>query len=623
MQIILIAALISIALISKFMAFFWILIFFSSSINLIYSQQPYDKSSCYSKAMVPGSRYTCNSFTNSCNTYIVYRSQSNFQNISAIANLFGADPDQLIQLNMLTSPSQFLGIGREVLVPINCTCTGEFFQANFSYIVPETINCFKIACRTFEALLKSQVILWANPQITQTVVKAGTSLNVPLKCACPDNETSSSGVKYLVTYPLRLHDGPVKLSKKFGIPEEELWAANNFTQRPTVYSKTTFLIPLRSPPIIYLNYSDSHTQDPVSIPTTHIDSVSTNTGKRMIMYIIVGGVGVFISIVVLIVFAFQIKRTRCSNIKKVEARSAGRSPNSCLSPDLVIGMSTLKYSLYNYKVEELSAATRNFSESSKLGSNAHKGRIGDTEVIVRQIEFEEIRKNIDIYSKINHSNILKLHGVCYGKSNFCPSFLVFDFDGNSTLRDCLSDHSNVLQWQKRTQLALDIANGIHYLHHCSIPSYIHMNINSKSILVTQDGRGKIANLGAACIVGSTEEKGAIDASGGWITTEYLLEGMISAKVDIFGFGVILLELISAEKTTDGTLFKEFLGFLGGSGAEGGCFEKLRSFIDPCLKDDYVIGEALCMAILAKACLEDNPNHRPSMDKILKILARMA
>lgn len=306
--------------------------------------------------MVPGSRYTCNSFTNSCNTFIVYRSQSTFQNISAIANLFGADPDRLIQLNKLTSPSQVLKTGREVLVPINCTCTGEFFQANFSYIVPGTMNCFEIACKTFEALLKSQAILWANPQITQRVVKAGTSLNVPLKCACPDNVSSSSGVKYLVTYPLRRDDGLVKLSRKFGIPEEELWAANNFMQQPTVYPMTTFLIPLRSPPIIYLNASDSHTQDPVFIPITRIDSVSTNTSKWMIMYIIGGGVGIFVSILVLIVFAFQIKRTRCLNIKKVEAPSAGRSPNSCLSPDLLIGMSTLKYSLYNYKVEELSAA---------------------------------------------------------------------------------------------------------------------------------------------------------------------------------------------------------------------------------------------------------------------------
>lgn len=624
--------LISLALlISKFMAFLWILIFFFFLFNLIYSLQSYDKSSCYSRSMVPGSRYTCNNFNNTCHTFIVYRSQPNFQNISAIANLFGADPDQLIKLNKLTASSQPLEMGRDVLVPINCTCTGEFFQANFSYIVPETMNLPKISCGKFEGLLKSQALLWANPRIFRRVVMAGTSLNVPLKCACPDNNSSNSGVKYLVTYPFIEHDGPTKLSKKFGIPVEELWAENNFKVRPTVYPHTTFLVPLRSSPVIYFNDSDSQTQVPVFVPITRRDShsIPSSTRKRIrkMCIIVAGVVGVLVSITLLFVFAIKNKIFKLGlKIMKVEASDpAVRSPNSCLSPDLLIGMSTLTYSLYNYKVEELRAATRNFSESTKMGGNVHKGRIGDTEVIVQQTVHEEIRKNIDIFSKINHSNIVKLHGVCYGRSNLCNSYLVFELDGNRTLRDCLLlDRSNVLQWRERVQLAFDIANGIHYLHHCSVPSYIHMNINTKSILVTHDGRGKIANLGAACVVGSIKEEGAMDVSrGGWIAPEYLLEGLISTKVDIFGFGVVLLELISAEETTDGSLFKELLGFLGGSGAEGGCFEKLRSFIDPHLKDDYVTGEALCMAILAKACLEENPNHRPSMNEILKILARIA
>ena len=60
----------------------------------------------------------------------------------------------------------------------------------------------------------------------------------------------------------------------------------------------------------------------------------------------------------------------------------------------------------------------------------------------------------------------------------------------------------------------------------------------------------------------------------------------------------------------------------GGASEGGCFEKLRSFMDPSLKDDYPLAEALCLAVLAKACLEDDPLHRPTMDYIMKVLARM-
>ena len=59
----------------------------------------------------------------------------------------------------------------------------------------------------------------------------------------------------------------------------------------------------------------------------------------------------------------------------------------------------------------------------------------------------------------------------------------------------------------------------------------------------------------------------------------------------------------------------------GGASEGGCFEKLRSFMDPSLKDDYPLAEALCLGVLAKACLEDDPLHRPTMDYIMKVLAR--
>lgn len=59
----------------------------------------------------------------------------------------------------------------------------------------------------------------------------------------------------------------------------------------------------------------------------------------------------------------------------------------------------------------------------------------------------------------------------------------------------------------------------------------------------------------------------------------------------------------------------------GGANEGGCFEQLKFFIDPNLMD-YPLTEALCLAVLAKACIEDDPLHRPSMNDIIKILSRI-
>ena len=148
-----------------------------------------------------------------------------------------------------------------------------------------------------------------------------------------------------------------------------------------------------------------------------------------------------------------------------------------------------------------------------------------------------------------------------------------------------------------------------------------MSLSSTNIFVTTNWRAKLANIGTSAAVGPVKEMDGKDSVRGWVAPEYLQHGSTSEKVDIFAFGVILLELILAREDHDGKSFKESITFLGGA-SEGGCFEQLRSFMDPSLKDDYPLAEALCLAVLAKACLEDDPLHRPTMDDIMKVLARM-
>ncbi|KAK1314779.1 Chitin elicitor receptor kinase 1 [Acorus calamus] len=134
-----------------------------------------------------------------------------------------------------------------------------------------------------------------------------------------------------------------------------------------------------------------------------------------------------------------------------------------------------------------------------------------------------------------------------------------------------------------------------------------MNINSRNILLTETCRAKIAGLGAKSLIDCSKDTGAP-----------------SVKVDVYGFGVMLFELISGEEAVKGAHFKKSLGFLGEGEGEGDgfVFERLKGLVDPCLEEDYPIGEALCLAVLARACVEDDPLHRPSMSYVLKILARM-
>ncbi|EEF32942.1 serine-threonine protein kinase, plant-type, putative [Ricinus communis] len=606
------------------MSFLWFLILvYPSSIQ---AQQYYDKSDCLEGTNNPGSRYICNSNPKSCSTFLVYRANQHFNTISNVSRLFQRDSEELLRLNNLSFPSEILEQGREVLVPVTCSCIGTFFQVSISYKVPDKTTLSEIACSLFEGLVKLHTLIEENPSENNDI-KVDSELDIPLRCACPDKLSTRSEVQYLVTYPLLEGDALNVLSQKFGISTIDLWAANHLEPLPTVYPNTTILVPLKKPPVINFNIPSSPPPIPGFLPTITVEN--TTSTKLMTLYVSVSVVGfclIIISLVACGCYAKVFRKRKIDKLQSFNTRSSPSSPRSgqigssgtsCISPDLLVG---IKYSLKNYSIDDLRKATEDFSKENKIGDRAYKGLINNVEMMVKQLKFEETRQIIDVHSKINHINIVKLIGVCYGDNDFSWSYLVFELPVNGSLRDCLSKSSSSLRWHRRTQIAFDIATGLHYLHYCIFPSYAHMSVNSRNIFVTANGRAKLANIKftAESTTGNQDTQNA----EGWTVPESILYGSASDKVDTFAFGVVLLELLSGREDTDGKLSKECIGFLGGDASEGGCFEQLQSFIDPCLKEDYPLSEALCLSVLAKACVADDPLHRPSMDNILKVLVRL-
>nr|WIL60108.1 nodulation protein [Melilotus officinalis] len=589
-----------------------ILLWFISWICLksCYSQQPYDNSNCFSNETSPGSRYTCNSTHDTCKTFLVYRANQNFQTISQISNLFNKKSTEILHINNLTSSSQILKQGKEILIPIECTCSNQFYQAKLSYKVLESTTTFSnIACEVFEGLLK-HVTLSDENQIQGNEPKFGDVLHVPLRCTCPKNFSSTikGVIKYFITYPLIQGDNFDKLIKKFGFSLDDFLEANQLQPFSTIFPKTVVLIPIRDEngPIKIFDIPDSPAPPPNFLPTNPLKiQDSTQTSNLYIAGPIIG----FLLFITLVASGFYMKKLRKSDVvidsfnptNSTTLWSPIRtSTTSCLSPDFLVG---IKYCLLNYHIEEIEKATNFFSDVNKIGDFVYKGLINDIEVMIKRMRFEDTSEVIDLHSRINHINIVNLIGVCYGESDLISwSYLVFELPKNGCLRDCLLDPNNTLNWHRRTQIVFDIATCLYYLHYCSFPSYAHMNVNTRNIFVTENWRGKLADVGGV--------------------SNNLLHGTISQKVDIFAFGVVLLELISGREKFEGKLVKDCVGFLLGEGSEGGsCFEGLRSFVDPNLKD-YSLPEALCLCFLAKDCVKDDPLHRPTVDDIMKVLAKM-
>ncbi|KVI00183.1 Peptidoglycan-binding lysin domain-containing protein [Cynara cardunculus var. scolymus] len=596
-----------------------------NSINSIYGQESYDSTSCIEHGFAPGTSYTCTNttLTNiSCQTFLIFRSNHQFPTISAISALFGSPPTTLLHLNNINYASDLLSADREVLIPVTCSCSGDVFRTRINYTITEKTTLSDTACGVFEGLVRTITLLEENPNL-EDVIKVGFVLNVPLKCACPNKP-----YKYLVTYPLVSGDSVIKVSTKFDISMNDVLQVNGLTPDTTIYPNSTILIPLYSEPMINLSVPNLQPPTPGFYPTKPIER-KVKTAKLKKVYIVVSIIGFGLVLAILIVTGLYVnalnkcKRDifvipsmqrssftsfstpRVSSPRSRQSPITRSSPSSCLSPDLLAG---IKYSLYNFTIDEIKKVARDFNEDCKVSENAYRGLFDDVQVLVKEIEFSEIRHVIDLYSKINHVNVVKLIGVCYNESSW--SYLVLEHPGNGSLRDCLTNSSS-LTWHRRTQIAFDVAMGLHYLHYCIVPPYMQTGLGSGNIFVTSKWRAKLTvlsrNTNLVLQIGSSN-------------SEYENFDVLKAseKENILEFGMVLLEILSGKVKTD----EKSIGFLGGEGNERGCFDHLRSFIDPNLKDDYPLAEALCLGVLAKACVECDPFHRPSMEDVLKVLARM-
>ncbi|KAI3799057.1 hypothetical protein L1987_34346 [Smallanthus sonchifolius] len=187
-------------------------------------------------------------------------------------------------------------------------------------------------------------------------------------------------------------------------------------------------------------------------------------------------------------------------------------------------------------------------------------------------------------------------------------FLVYEYAEKGSLDKCLftrhlssslGSSINVnLSWSQRLNLALDIANGLQYMHEHSQPSIAHRDLRTSNILLDSNFKGKIGNFSSA--------RPAISS--------------IMLKVDVFAFGVILLELLSGKKameTRDGgeicMAWKEIRKIIE---VEDKREENVRLWMDPNLGSFYPIDAALNMAALARACTSEKSADRPGITEIV-------
>lgn len=591
----------------------WILIVLASGL-IASGQQTYENSLGCSNPNPPNNSYgyTCNGQNLSCQAYAIYRAQAGYQSLETISSLLNSNKSQMAQINM-RSETQVLDIDTEIIAPINCSCAGNYSQVNGTYFIQSGDTVLILANNIYEGLSTCQAINQQNSGANSTLYP-GMKMTVPVRCACPTPAQVGQGIMYLLSYLVREGDLPDTIAEQYsqdGATTAQLLLANDLNDKSEViFPNTTLLVPLQKTP--------TNPPPPTSVPPSPSGS---NRGLRVRL-----GVGISVAVVVVVVVCFTLFRRRKrkhQHLTKqpssgIEIANEAMVTPTALPDSLAVGLRQSRQTLRQYELKELEAATSNFNSANKISGSVYRGIIDETPVAIKKMQ-RDVSQDVRILEKLHHFNLVPLLGFCASDTH---SYLVFEYADNGSLADCLHGNSPFLSWRRRVEIALDVADGLNYLHNYSIPPYVHKDIKSSNILLDGNFRAKIANFGVAK---SAEEGFAltrhVSGTKGYMAPEYLAHGLVTPKLDVFSFGVIMLELLSGKPAVllrdgDVMLCTTIEGVVEGSNPK----EKLKGFMDLGLQEEYPLEMAFAMARLSRTCVHEDLNSRPTISEIQMALS---
>ncbi|KAK3041831.1 hypothetical protein RJ639_000347 [Escallonia herrerae] len=362
----------------------------------------------------------------------------------------------------------------------------------------------------------------------------------------------------------------------------------------------------------FMRYSDTNFLNP---------EPGSGSSRGKIIVIVVAVVSSVVVLVVGAAIAVYIRKHRYIQKKRRGSNDAKKMAK------------TLHDSSLNFKYSTIEKATGSFAEANKLGQGGfgtvYKGALHDgREIAVKRLFFNNRFRAADFYNEVNiissveHKNLVRLLGCsCSGPE----SLLVYEFLPNKSLDRFIFDvnRGKTLNWEKRREIIIGTAEGLVYLHENTKTRIIHRDIKASNILLDTRFRAKIADFGLARSFQEDQShiSTAIAGTLGYMAPEYLAHGQLTEKVDVYSFGVLLLEIVTGRqnnrsKTSE---YSESLVTIAWRHFQLGTVEEL--FDANLTLHNYHNNEILRVVHVGLLCTQEIPSLRPSMSKALDMLAK--
>ncbi|XP_002522232.4 probable LRR receptor-like serine/threonine-protein kinase At5g45780 isoform X2 [Ricinus communis] len=288
--------------------------------------------------------------------------------------------------------------------------------------------------------------------------------------------------------------------------------------------------------------------------------------------------------------------------------------------------------LKRFSFRELQLATCNFSSKNILGQGGfgvvYKGCLPNkTFVAVKRLKDPNYTGEVQFQTEVEmiglalHRNLLRLYGFCLTPDE---RMLVYPYMPNGSVADRLREtcqEKPSLDWNRRIHVAVGAARGLLYLHEQCNPKIIHRDVKAANILLDESFEAVVGDFGLAKLLDRTDSHvtTAVRGTVGHIAPEYLSTGQSSEKTDVFGFGILLLELITGQKALDAGNGQIQKGMLLDWVRTLHEEKRLEVLVDRDLKGCFDASELEKAVELALQCTQSHPILRPKMSEVLKVL----
>ncbi|XP_059318151.1 G-type lectin S-receptor-like serine/threonine-protein kinase LECRK1 [Lycium ferocissimum] len=295
----------------------------------------------------------------------------------------------------------------------------------------------------------------------------------------------------------------------------------------------------------------------------------------------------------------------------------------------------IELNLRAFSFQQLSEATNGFKNKLGQGASAavYSGILKledeEVEVAVKQLgngieqgDDKEFLAEVRVIGLTHHKNLARLLGFCNEKNH---RLLVYELMKNGAVSSLIFWDGKRPSWKLRSDMVLGTARGLLYLHEECENQIIHCDIKPQNVLLDKNYTAKIADFGLAKLLKKDQTRTSTNVRGttGYMAPEWLKNVPVTTKVDIYSFGVLLLEIIFCQRHMELNL----------AGEENEELELiLVDWVLHCVRNEMlrtVVShdeEIMCdfhnferMTVVGLWCLCPEPNLRPSAAKLVQML----